>query len=73
MLRVIPPQKKQQSLFNKVHAGMFCAHLSDTKVHSELSRHYWCQGMWVDIMQWTRGCLGCNSHSLGRAVHASCH
>ena len=69
-LRVVPPESQRESLFRDAHAGVFGAHLSDVKVHSELRRHYWWKGMRGDITRWTRGCLVCQSHSPGRAVHA---
>ena len=69
-LRVIPPKDQREDLFNSAHGGVFGAHLSDAKVHSELRRHYWWSGMRSDITRWTRGCLVCNSHSPGRAVRA---
>ena len=69
-LRVIPPKDQREKLFKEAHSGVFGAHLSDVKVHSELSRHYWWSGMRGDITRWTRGCLVCNSRSPGQAVHA---
>ena len=68
-LRVIPPTDQRERLFWEAHRGVFDAHLSDVKVHSELRRHYWWDGMRRDITAWTRGCVACNSHALGRAVH----
>ena len=44
-LRVIPPASKRERLFQEAHEGVFGAHLSDVKVHSELRRHYWWAGM----------------------------
>ena len=69
-LRIVPPRSQRQELFNEAHAGVFGAHLSDVKVHSELRRHYWWHGMRADITRWTRACLVCNTHSPGRAVHS---
>ena len=69
-LRVIPPKDQRERLFSEAHSGVFGAHLSDVKVHSELRRHYWWNGMRRDVTQWTRGCLVCISHSPSRAVHA---
>ena len=56
-LRVVSPRSQRQKLFNEAHAGVFGAHLSDTKVHSELRRHYWWHGMRADITHWIRACL----------------
>ena len=55
-------------LYQEAHAGKFGAHLSDTKVHGELQRHYWWNSMRRDITSWTRACLVCATRSLGRAV-----
>ena len=67
-LRVIPPASKRERLFQEAHQGVFGAHLSDVKVHSELRRHYWWTGMRGYVTRWTRGCLVCATHSTGRAV-----
>ena len=67
-LRVIPPSQLREQLFREAHGGKFGAHLSDTKVYSELRRHYWWEGMRKDITQWARGCLVCATHRAGRAV-----
>ena len=67
-LRVIPPEGKRERLFREAHEGVFGAHLSDVKVHSELRCHYWWAGMRGDITRWTRGCLTCTTRSTGRAA-----
>ena len=67
-LRIIPPTDQREKLFQEAHSGVFGAHLSDVKVHSELRCHYWWSGMRRDITGWTRGCITCNSHSTGRAM-----
>lgn len=64
-LRLIPQIDQRENLFREAHGGVFGAHLSDVKVHSELKRHYWWDGMRRDI----RGCVMCNSCATGRAVH----
>ena len=67
-LRVIPPYTFRERLFREAHGGKFGAHLSADKVHDELQRHYWWEGMRKDITRWTRGCLVCATRSTGRAV-----
>ena len=62
------PSGSKESLFLEAHGGRFGAHLGDTKVYSELLRHYWWVGMWWDITQWTRVCVTCATRSVGRAV-----
>ena len=52
-LCIIPPTDQREKLFQEAHGGVFGAHLSDVKVHSELQRHYWWSGMRRDITGWT--------------------
>ena len=66
-LRVVPPTSFRRQLFEEAHAGRFGAHLSDTKVHSALQRHYWWDGMRKDITRWSRACLTCVTQNAGRA------
>ena len=68
-LRVIPPVSSREKHF-KAHGGRFWAHLEETKVYSELRRHYWWAGMRSDVTRWTRGCLVCLTHSPGHPVKA---
>ena len=65
---VIPPAIDREELFLEVHQGPFGGHLSDSKIHSQLSRHYWWPGMRKDITHWTRGCLTCASWNVGQPV-----
>ena len=67
-LRVVPPSSQRERLFQEAHSGVFGAHLSDTKVYTELRRHYWWTGMRRDISCWTRGCLVCATRCVGRVV-----
>ena len=65
---MVPPEAMREQLFQEVHCGRFGAHLSNTKVHSALHKHYWWKGMRADITRWTRACLVCATHNPGRAV-----
>ena len=67
-LRVIPPKSYREKLFKEVHAGAFGAHLGETKVHSQLSRHYWWNGMRADISKWCKACLICATRCPSRPV-----
>ena len=67
-LQLIPPTRSRERLFQEVHGGVFASHLSDTKVHSELRKHYWWSGMRADIARWSKGCLVCATHSAAHAV-----
>lgn len=64
-LCVVPDRKK---LFTEVHEGPFSGHLSEAKIHSELSRHYWWPRMRADLTNWCRSCRRCASRSVGRPV-----
>ena len=48
-LRVVPPTSMQKRLFEEAHSGRFGAHLSDAKVHGQLYKHYWWNGMLSDV------------------------
>ena len=67
-LRVVPPTSMHSQLFQEVHGGQFGGHLSDTKVHSQLQKHYWWSGVCADITRWSRACLVCAMYSGGRAL-----
>ena len=67
-LRVIPPECMRQKLFQDAHHGPFGGHLSDTKVHSQIRKHYWWNGMRADITRWSRACLVCATYGHGRTV-----
>ena len=67
-LRIIPPRSLRNSLIDTAHGGRFGAHLGDTKVHSELKKHYWWGGMRKDIAQKIKACVTCASHSPGLKV-----
>ena len=47
---------------------IFCGHLHEAKIHSELSRHYWWPGMRVDLTKWCRSCVRCATRGVGRPV-----
>ena len=64
-LHVIPPATDREELFLEEHQGPFGGHLSNAKIHSQLSRHYWWPGMRKDIAHWARGCLACASRNVG--------
>lgn len=66
-LRLLPSVDGQQ-LFREAHAGAFGAHLRDSKVYSQLSRHYWWPGMRRDITAWCQACMTCASRSVGKPV-----
>ena len=65
-LRVIPPSPMRETLFQEAHCGKFWAHLSGSKVHSELGKYYWWEGMQSDITRWSRACLVCATYNPGR-------
>ena len=44
--------------------------MHDTKVFSELKKHYWWEGMRSDIGHWNCSFIICATHNTGRAVHS---
>ena len=67
-LCLIPPSCDRESLFQEVHNSTFGAHLKDTKIHGELSKHYWWLRVRSDIWKWCRSCLVCATRQPGRVV-----
>lgn len=67
-LRAIPPRSYRDKIFKEAHAGAFGAHLGEVKVHSQLSRHYWWDGMRTDISKWCKACLVRATHCPSRPV-----
>ena len=65
-LRIIPPTAERRHLFLEAHEGPFSGHLREAKIHSQLARHYWWQGMRKDISQWCWACLPCAKRGTGR-------
>ena len=47
---------------------MFSAHLRDAKIHGELSKHYWWQGMRSNIIGWCQACLVHATEHVGRTT-----
>ncbi len=67
-LRVVPPTGDRRELFNDAHSGTFGGHLRDTKIHGQLSRHYWWPGMRKDIRDWCLACIPCATRHVGQAM-----
>ena len=67
-LRMIPPTSDRKQIFEEAHSGAFGGHLWETKVHGQLSRHYWWPRMRADITHWCWACLTCISRHVGQAV-----
>ena len=71
-LHLIPPTGYHKHLFEEAHCEKFGVHLGATKVHGQLSKHYWWPRMRADISGWCQGawCVQpinlvrqCNLHS----------
>ena len=60
-LRLIPLIEDRRRM---AHSG---GHLRESKVHSELSKHYFWKGMRSDITNWCQSCLVCTIRHAGRA------
>ena len=67
-LRLVPPTEARHSLFREAHAGAFGGHLRAQKVHSQLSRHYWWEGMCRDIVAGCRACMTCATRRVGKPL-----
>ena len=67
-LWLIPPTEDRHSLFRKAHDGVFGGHLRANKVHSQLSRHYWWEGMRRDVVAWCRACVTCATRRVGKPI-----
>ena len=48
-LREVPPTSMRKRLFEEAHSERFGAHLSYSKVHGQLYKHYWWNGMQSDV------------------------
>ena len=46
----------------------FGALLGEAKLHSQLSCHYWWDGMQSDISKWSEACLVCATHCPSQPV-----
>ena len=67
-LKVIPPTGDRERLFREAHQGAFSGHLRESKIHSQLSRHYWWPRMRKTITDWCRACLTCATRSPGLPI-----
>ena len=68
-LRLVPPIRDREQLFEETHSGPFGAHLREAKVHGQLSKHYWWPKMRSDVHKWCNRCLVCATRRPGKAVH----
>ena len=64
--RIIWPTGDRKQIYEEVHAGTFGGHLRETKIHGQLSKHYWWPRMRADIR--SRACLTCATQHVGRAA-----
>ena len=66
-LRIIPPARDRQAIFDEVHSSIFGGHLREAKIHSQLAKHYWWSGMRRDIQTWCASCLICATRGISKA------
>ena len=68
-LRAVPPKGYHEKLFKEAHAGAFGARFGETKVLSQLSRHYWWDGMRTGMsILWCKACLVCTTRCPSRPI-----
>ena len=54
--RAVVPCGLQQSMMEEYHSGIMAGHLSGPKIYKTMSRQWWWQNMYRDIINYTRGC-----------------
>ena len=67
-LKILVPQGDREELFREAHEGVFGGPLSEAKILSQFSKHYWWLGMRSDVSCWCRACLVCATRNVGQAI-----
>ena len=57
--RVVVPKHLQDKILEENHRSHLGAHFSGQKLFSALSRHWWWEGMFADVVHFTRNCPEC--------------
>lgn len=57
--RVVAPQHKRCDLIDETHRGLFGGHFSGDRVYHTLTRHWWWEGMYGDLLKTTWSCPEC--------------
>ena len=57
--RVVAPSHLQHSIMDDNHRNHVGAHFSGNKLFGALSRHWWWEGMFADVVHYTRNCPEC--------------
>ena len=57
--RVVIPKQLRSQILEETHRSHLGAHFSGPKLFNALSRHWWWEGMFADIVHFTRNCPEC--------------
>lgn len=57
--RVVLPKHLQQQLVEESHGGKYAGHFCGPKVYSTLTKHWWWEGMYSDVMRFCKSCPEC--------------
>ena len=57
--RVVVPEHLRQRMLEENHRSHVGAHFSGSKLFNALARHWWWEGMFADVIHFTRNCPEC--------------
>ena len=63
--RLAVPKEQKQKLMEETHSGKFGGHFAEHSTYTTLSKAYWWNGMYADIVAHCKGCLTCAARSGG--------
>lgn len=61
-LRIVVPKSMRETLMKETHSGPFGGHFAARGLYNTLSRLYWWDGMFGDVVRWCRSCLTCAAY-----------
>ena len=71
---VVVPQHLRRRLMDEYHRGPSGSHFAGDKLFRTMSRHWWWQGMYRDVVQFARNCPECTIVSgVGKTVYPPLH
>ena len=59
ILRAVVPAGLRQKLIEEYHAGVMSGHFSGPKIYQVMSRQWWWENMYWDIVDYTKNCPQC--------------
>ena len=63
--RLVVPKKLRSDLLKETHSARFGGHFAEQSTHATLSKTYWWDGMYADIVAHCRSCLTCAARTGG--------